>query len=158
MSVYSARGLILLVFLLFVPLGCKENTSVSPVNKTPEGVAIKGYDPVAYFTDHGPVKGTKKFTAEWNGATWMFVSAEHRDAFIKDPEKYAPRYGGYCAYAVSQGKTVDIDPEAWTIFEGRLYLNLNKDVQSLWERDKQEYIQKADENWPRMIGASGASR
>ncbi len=71
--------------------------------------------------------------------------------FQKDPEKYAPRYGGYCAYAVSQRKIADIDPEAWTIFREKLYLNLNKDVQKLWEKDMQEYIQKADANWPAIL-------
>ena len=70
------------------------------------------------------------------------------------PERYAPRYGGYCAYAVSQGKTADIDPDAWTIVDNRLYLNLNKDVQELWEKDRREYIRKADENWPHLLGKS----
>jgi hypothetical protein len=88
----------------------------------------------------------------WNGAKWRFAAAEHRDLFKADPEKYAPRYGGYCAYAVSQGKTADIDPEAWTVFNGRLYLNLNKDVQRLWDKDRKEYIRKADENWPHLLG------
>ena len=77
---------------------------------------------------------------------------EHRDLFRTDPERYAPRYGGYCAYAVSQGKIADIDPDAWTVFEGRLYLNLNKEVQKLRETDMRGYIRKADENWPRMLG------
>ena len=70
--------------------------------------------------------------------------------FKKNPEDYEPRYGGYCAYAISQGKTADIDPHAWTIYNGKLYLNLDKDVQKLWQKDVQEYIRKADENWTRM--------
>ncbi|MCL5022025.1 MAG: hypothetical protein M1497_01415 [Nitrospirae bacterium] len=86
------------------------------------------------------------------GAKWRFASAANRDLFRTDPEKYAPRYGGYCAYAVSQGKTADIDPDAWAVFEGRLYLNLNKEVQEMWEKDMKEYIRKAEENWPRMLG------
>jgi len=125
---------------------------VSPVNVTPEGVAIKGYDPVAFFTDKMPIKGIPEYEYKWRGARWRFASTAHREEFLRDPEKYAPEYGGYCAYAVSQGKTADIDPEAWTVFEGKLYLNLNKDVQGLWEKNMREYIRKADENWTRLLG------
>jgi YHS domain-containing protein len=132
-------------------LYCTRGTLFTPVNVTSENIAIKGYDPVAYFTDQKPVKGSTSFEYLWHGATWRFASAEHLDRFRADPEKYAPKYGGYCAYAVSQGKIVDIDPEAWTVFEGRLYLNVSKDVRRLWEKDKKEYIRKADENWPRML-------
>ena len=131
-------------------LSCTRSSPVKPVNVTSGDIAIKGHDPVAYFTDRKPVKGSAAFEYLWRGAKWRFASAEHRDRFKADPEKYAPRYGGYCAFAVSQGKIVDIDPEAWTVFEGRLYLNLSKDVRRLWERDKEEHIRKADENWPRM--------
>ncbi len=127
-------------------------TGVHPVNITGEGVAIKGYDPVAYFTEGRPVKGAKNFSHDWNGGIWLFATSEHRDLFIKQPEKFAPRYGGYCAYAVSQGKTADIDPEAWSIVGGRLYLNLNKEIQEVWNRDPEGYIRKADDNWPKLIG------
>jgi hypothetical protein len=137
---------------LGVLFACTNAAPPSPVNVTPEGVAIKGYDPLAYFTSKRPERGSAKFELLWKGAKWRFVSAERRDLFRSDPEKYAPKYGGYCAYAVSQGKVADIDPDSWTIFEGRLYLNLNKDVQRLWEKDMREYIRKADENWPRMLG------
>ncbi len=132
-------------------LSCTRSSPVTPVNVTSGAIAIKGYDPVAYFTDQMPVKGSAAFEYLWNGAKWRFANAEHRDQFKAGPEKYAPKYGGYCAYAVSQGKLVDIDPEAWTVFEGRLYLNVSKDVRRLWEKDKEEYIRKADENWPRML-------
>ena len=140
--------------LLFIlsTVSCARTTAVAPVNTTPEGLAIKGYDPVAYFTQNRPVQGSADFEYLWNGAKWRFASAEHRDLFMADPEKYAPRYGGYCAYAISQGKTADIDPDAWTVFEGRLYLNLNKEVQGLWEKNMRGYIHKADEKWPRMLG------
>lgn len=140
-----------LLFILSI-VSCARTTIVPPVNTTPDRVAIKGYDPVAYFTQNRPVQGSAEFEYPWNGAKWRFASQEHRELFRADPEKYAPRYGGYCAYAVSQGKTADIDPDAWTVLEGRLYLNLNKDVQKLWEKDMKEYIRKADENWPRMLG------
>jgi hypothetical protein len=82
------------------------------------------------------------------GATWRFASAEHRDMFAASPEQYAPRYGGYCSYAVSQGHTASIDPEAWKIVDGKLYLNYSKGVQKMWEKDQAGYIGKADANWP----------
>jgi len=138
-------------FLLILSLAAC-SSAVAPVNVTPEGVAIKGYDPVAYFTDGRPVKGNKEFQYKWNGAKWWFASKEHRDLFKSNPSRYAPRYGGYCAYAVSQGKTADIDPDAWNIVSGKLYLNLNKDVQELWSKDIPGYIRKADRNWPRILG------
>jgi hypothetical protein len=81
-------------------------------------------------------------------ATWLFSSAENRDRFAADPQKYAPQYGGYCSYAVSQGHTASIDPEAWRVVDGKLYLNYSKGVQKKWEMDTTGYIQKADQNWP----------
>jgi len=122
-----------------------------PVNMTRDGIAIKGYDPVAYFTDSKPVKGDSHYAYTWNGAKWLFANQEHMDLFGKDPEKYAPRYGGYCAYAVSQGSTADIDPDAWDIIDGKLYLNLDKKVQGIWRQDIKGYIEKADQNWPAVL-------
>ena len=139
------------MFIAFSFLSCVDTSPVLPVNITPEGIVIKGYDPVAYFTDSRPVRGMPEFKYIWKSAEWRFASSDHLEMFKKDPDKYAPRYGGYCAYAVSQGKLADIDPEAWTISGGKLYLNLNKEIQRLWEKDMQEYIRKADENWPRML-------
>jgi YHS domain-containing protein len=121
-----------------------------PVNKNGSGVAIKGYDPVAYFTDSKPVKGSPNFTHQWNGATWQFASAEHRDEFAKSPEKYAPQYGGYCAYGVSQKHTAPIDPEAWTVLDGKLYLNYSQGVKKTWSQDIPKYLQEADKNWPAL--------
>ncbi len=125
-------------------------SGIHPVNVNHEGVAIKGYDAVSYFTDGRPVKGSAEFSHSWMGGTWHFASQEHLEMFKKEPEKYAPRYGGYCAYAVSLGKTADIDPEAWSIRDGRLYLNRNKEIQAAWNRDAEEYIRKADANWPKL--------
>jgi len=122
-----------------------------PVNVTRDGIAIKGYDPVAYFTDGKPVKGDSHYSYTWKGAKWLFASPEHMDLFGKDPEKYAPRYGGYCAYAVSQGSTADIDPDSWDIVEGKLYLNLDKKVQGIWRQDIKGYIEKANQNWPAVL-------
>ncbi len=111
---------------------------------------------MVYFTGKGPLRGSPEFEYVWHGARWRFASAGNREVFSQNPEKYAPRYGGYCAYAVSQGKIADIDPDAWTIFEERLYLNLNKDVQKLWEKDMQKYIRMADRNWPKIARDSSA--
>ncbi|MBW8782226.1 MAG: YHS domain protein [Verrucomicrobia bacterium] len=122
-----------------------------PVNTTFTGVAIKGYDPVAYFTDAKPVKGDSDFSFNWNGAEWRFASAAHRDAFKADPVKYAPQYGGYCAWAVSRGYTAGIDPEAWKIVNGRLYLNYSLKVQAQWSADIPGNIAKAEENWPKIL-------
>jgi len=110
--------------------------------------AIRGTDPVAYFTEGKPVEGSRRFTHEWRGATWHFASAENRDAFEANPERYAPQYGGYCAWAVSRGYTASTDPKAWRIVDGRLYLNYSKSVQRRWEEDVPGNIAKADGNWP----------
>lgn len=111
-------------------------------------VAVQGYDPVAYFKDGQPGKGSKDFTAEYKGATFRFVSADNRDAFLGDPEKYAPQYGGYCAWAVSQGYHAKGDARFWKIVDGKLYLNYNGAVQEKWEGDIPGFIAKADEAWP----------
>ena len=113
--------------------------------------AIRGRDPVAYFTQGGPVKGSKQFSQQWRGATWYFASAENRDKFAAAPEKYAPQYGGYCAYAVTQGYTADIDPAAWSLVNGKLYLNYSLTIRERWKRDIPGYIQKADANWPAVL-------
>lgn len=141
----------ILVMAVFYLLTSSPAFAIEPVNKTPDGVAIKGYDPVAYFTDSKPVKGGKDFEYVWMGAKWRFSTAGHRDLFIKNPDKYAPKYGGYCAYAVSRGTTADIDPAAWSIVDGRLYLNLNKKVQDKWSEDIPGYIKKADRKWPKIL-------
>ena len=115
-----------------------------------DGVALSGYDAVAYFKDGKPVAGRPEFVYKWMDATWRFSSAENRDAFAKEPAKYAPQYGGYCAFGTSQGHLVPGDPQAWKIVADKLYLNYNKDVQKYWLQDVPGYIQKADENWPKL--------
>lgn len=113
------------------------------------GKAIRGYDPVAYFTEGKPVEGDSAFTYKWMGATWRFASAENRDSFAARPEKYAPQYGGYCAWAVSQGYTASTDPQAWTIVDGKLYLNYSISVRRQWlDGGVAELIQQGDANWP----------
>ena len=115
------------------------------------GRAIAGYDPVAYFTAGKPVEGKSEFSAKWNGATWRFASAANRDLFMASPEKYAPKYGGYCAYAVSQNYTAKIDPTAWSIVGNKLYLNYSHDVQKTWLANRDAYIAAADKNWPGVL-------
>jgi len=124
-----------------------------PVNdlRTP-GVAIDGYDPVAYFEDQRPEKGSRDFTMRWQGVEWRFASAAHRDLFAADPERYAPAYGGYCAYGTAQGYLVKIEPEAWTIHDGRLYLNYDLSVRDTWLADIDDYVARADRNYPGLIG------
>ena len=115
-----------------------------------ERAAIRGYDPVAYFTENKPLKGSKDFSVEYLGATWLFVSANNRQLFIDDPEKYMPQYGGYCAYAVAKKSSASIKPEYFTIHDGKLYLNFSKSVYKKWLKDKKKYIADADRNWPKV--------
>jgi YHS domain-containing protein len=113
------------------------------------GVAIMGYDPVAYFTEGRARKGSKEFAYDWLGTPWYFATAEHRDLFISDPAKYAPQYGGYCVGEVAyRGATVNIDPEAWRIINGKLYLSYDKGFATEFEAHADEYLVKADANWP----------
>ncbi|HKX30287.1 MAG TPA: YHS domain-containing (seleno)protein [Blastocatellia bacterium] len=127
------------------------SAAVDPVNKNLLGTAMQGYDPVAYFKEGKPVKGKSEFRYEWMRAKWYFANAANRDEFAKEPTKFAPQFGGYCAWAVSRGYTANIDPEAWKIVEGKLYLNYNKDVQKMWEQDVPGNIKKGEGNWPRLI-------
>ncbi len=115
-------------------------------------LAVGGYDSVAYFTEGKAVKGDKRFAIDHGGAQWRFVSAENRDRFAGAPERYAPQYGGYCAWAVSQGYTASGDPQYWRIVDGKLYLNYDADVQKKWEKDIPGFIVKADQNWPTVLG------
>ena len=111
---------------------------------------MRGYDVVAYFTEGRPVEGQSKFTHKWMNTEWRFTNARHRDLFAADPEKYAPQYGGWCAWAVSQGYTAPMDPQAWRIVDGKLYLNYSKSVQSQWNRDIPGHIVSGDRNWPKI--------
>lgn len=122
-----------------------------PINAQSDNLALRGYDAVAYFTDGQAVRGLPQFETAWNGARWRFASAAHRDTFLKTPEKYAPQFGGYCAWAVGHNYTADGDPEAWKIVDGRLYVNYSKRVQRKWEADLDEYIRKGQANWPEVL-------
>jgi len=110
--------------------------------------AIDGYDTVAYFTESKPVEGNKTFQFSWHDANWLFASQKNLDLFKQNPEMYAAQYGGYCAWAMAGGKTAGIDPDAWHIEDGKLYLNYNKNVQKDWLSTMEEDIVSADKNYP----------
>lgn len=135
--------LFLAVFLLFSGRLYAQKSEINIQN----GKAISGYDPVAYFTESKPTPGKSDYKTTYAGADWYFSSAENLALFKKNPEKYLPQYGGYCAFGVAGGYKAKISPEAWTISDGKLYLNYNLKVQSDWLKEKEEMIQKADKNW-----------
>ena len=117
----------------------------------PGGKAIRGTDPVAYFSQGKPVAGKPDFTYEWKGATWYFSSAANRDRFKENPERWAPQYGGYCAYGVAQGYAVKIEVDQWSVVDGKLYLNYSRSVQRTWKQDIPGYIREANKNWPKVL-------
>jgi YHS domain-containing protein len=120
------------------------------VNDNGTGAAIGGYDVVAYFTDHRAVVGSAEHTLVHDGVVYRFASDAHLELFRASPARYLPQYGGFCAYAASQGRLVRVDPDAWRIVDGRLYLNYSHDIQAQWESDRARYIREADERWPAL--------
>ncbi len=120
------------------------------LNVDASGLALYGYDPVAYFIDGKPVIGNAGITAAHEGATYRFANASNRDAFAKDPARYLPAYGGFCAYGVTQGYKVKVDPTVFKVVEGRLYLNYNAEVGEKWSSDIPGYIAKAEKIWPEL--------
>lgn len=143
---YRAMGILAVIGALAFP-----TYAIEPVYSNFFGKAIQGYDPVAYFKSSKATQGDSDFKYEWNGATWYFANAQNKTTFIEDPEQFAPQYGGYCAWAVSQGYTAKIDPEAWRIHDGKLYLNYSRSVQETWEQDIPGNIAKADIHWPKLL-------
>ena len=138
-----------IVVKVFIVVICQINVA-QEVFQNRKGQALNGYDTVAYFTSGGPAKGKPHFSYSYNGANWNFVSTQNYELFKANPEQYLPKYGGYCAYAVSQGYTARIKPDAWRIVDGKLYLNYNKGIQRKWEKMSSEYITRADSNWPEI--------
>ncbi len=114
---------------------------------TKSSLAIQGYDPVAYFKESKPVKGKKEFSHSWKGAVWNFSNAQNLADFKTDPERYAPQFGGYCAYGVADGHKAPTAPDAWTIVDNKLYLNYDKSVRDMWNKSQSAYIKKANDNW-----------
>jgi YHS domain len=113
--------------------------------------ALGGHDAVAYFTEGRPVPGRRDVTFTWKGATWRFASEKNRDLFAAKPEQYAPQFGGYCAWAVSEGYTAKGDPAHWKIVDGKLYLNYDASIQKRWEKDIPGHVAKGDRNWPKVL-------
>jgi hypothetical protein len=139
---WSLRGLALAALLV-------ASTAVAgeTINKDAEDLAIRGYDTVAYFTDGRPVEGSPEFEHVWQDARWRFASAEHRSLFASDPDRYAPQFGGFCTGGVALGRLTPIDPEAWVIIEGRLYLHHDKEGRDETAADPKAHIAAAAERW-----------
>jgi len=145
------KRLALLSVLIFIYLSLFSQNNKEQVY-TVSGKAIKGYDPVAYFTKGRPVKGSEGYSYTWRGSMWLFSTKTHLDLFKSNPKKYAPEYGGYCAWAMKDGKKVKTDPvNAWTIHKGKLYLNYSKNIADKWSKDKDAYIKQADGYWERKL-------
>lgn len=144
------RSLIFVCFALFASASSVALAGGLPVN----AVAVRGYDVVAYFADSEAVQGSNDFYAVHDGLVYLFKNGEHRTAFIEDPERYLPAFGGYCAMGMVFSKKVQIDPEAWHIEDGKLYLNLSKAVQAHWRKDVPGNISKATSNWPKVQNTS----
>lgn len=125
--------------------------SAPPVSASEEGLALGGYDAVSYFSDGGPVAGSPAFEYRWNGAVWRFASVDARDRFVANPAAFAPQFGGYCAWAVSQNYIAPGDPKVWRIVDGRLYLNYNLRAKQLWEADLAVAIERGEANWPTVL-------
>ena len=136
---------VLLFFVSFL-VSCTKGSDLS-ADTVPEINAIGGYDPVAYFTESKPVPGSEDLSYVWNNSKWLFSCKENMELFKKSPAQYAPQYNGYCAFGLSRNDCVDVNPEAWAIVDGKLYLVFNHDIMNAWLQDKENYIAKADRNW-----------
>jgi len=120
------------------------------INKGPDDVAILGYDTVAYFTEGRAVKGNPGYAFSWQDAKWHFVNAKHRDLFAANPERYAPQFGGHCAMALTRGEVKVIDPEAWIVSEGKLYLSFSKKGINMYRQNTAAYIKESEDNWAKL--------
>jgi len=146
------RSSFIFISLMFVILLMNSAYEIKPIySGGKERAAIRGYDPVAYFTENEAIEGNKDISFDYEGATWFFSSEVNRELFEENPIKYAPQYGGYCAYAVSRGSSASSKPEYFTVYEDKLYLNYSKSVYKKWLKDKDKYIDKADSNWPAIL-------
>lgn len=139
--------LLLTAFICLTLNSCKEKKSEIYSDSS---IAINGYDPVAYFTENRPVKGSSEYSIQWKGVNWLFSSRDNLNAFLSDPGKYEPQYGGYCAYGCSKGKKATTDPQAWTIVDGKLYLNNSLQVRAKWLMEQKQRIELADKYWPQI--------
>lgn len=139
-----------LILVLTVLVFSTASVMAGSVNVDSSGLAIKGFDPVAYFSDNKALKGNQKFRHKFGGAVYQFASQKNLDLFSKNPGKYTPQYGGYCAYGVAQGYKVKIEPEQFSVVKGKLYLNYNAGVQRSWKKDVSGYVSKANSNWTKI--------
>jgi len=151
MNIKQFISLSLVTLMMAISINVQAGDS-HPVYKSKRSdVAIKGYDPVAYFTENKAVKGDKAISYEWHDATWQFSSQKHLELFKENPEKYSPQFGGWCAYAMSAGRTVKIDPEAFEVYNDKLYLNYSKSVQGHWQKDRDLFIEEATGHYPNVV-------
>lgn len=137
----------LLIFAAIFAGACSRREGVEAINTDPAGLAVRGYDAVAFFVEEGAVRGNPVFEFTWNGAKWLFATSENLEKFKADPTAYAPQFGGYCSYAVSHGYTADGDPQAWKIVNGKLYLNYNQEAKESWEKEQDKFIKDGEKNW-----------
>lgn len=158
------RSVMVAMWMSLAPvLTLAQGVPAAAVNVDAQGVALHGHDAVAYFTEGRAVPGVAAFEHIWSGARWRFATAANRDRFAKAPAQFAPQFGGYCAWAVSNNYTADIDPAAFSVVDGRLYLNYSTWVQARWRLDRDANIAKGQHNWPALLAkvptaASGAAR
>jgi YHS domain-containing protein len=147
----TAFAVLIVVLGLFVAIAgsaAAGTDSPVPAVNAKDGIGLKGYDPVAYFINGAPTKGSDQYSLAWKGVTYRFASAGNLEKFKADPEKYLPQYGGYCAYAMSLDRIADVDPSRWAIVNGKLYLNNGFVAEKLWSINKNGNIESADHNWP----------
>jgi len=148
----TTRFSFIVINFLLIMLFANAAYAIKPIySGGKERAAIRGYDPVAYFTENEAIKGNEEITLEYEGATWFFSSESNRTLFEEDPVKYLPQYGGYCAYAASRGSSASSKPEYFTVYDDKLYLNYSKSVYNKWIKNKDKYIDKGDSNWPSIL-------
>lgn len=164
MTIRTSRNLLAAIGLVVAAIAIPSapafaviDDSTAAVNTDQQGIALHGYDPVAYFTAGAPAKGSAQFSTTFDGARYYFADADNLKKFNANPSAYAPQYGGFCAMGVALHKKLDGDPNVWKIVDGKLYLNVNKDVSIAWQRDIPGNLAKANEEWPTIKNATPAS-
>ena len=145
------RSLMIVFLAVMLSVPALAGPSQPEIYRDVNGRALKGYDAVAYHLERKPVKGSQDFAIEWKGAEWWFSSAENRDKFLSDPERWAPQYGGYCAWGIAKDRVVSINPTIFRIFNDKLYLNLNMKVHKEWLGSHHAFIAKANDKWPDIL-------
>lgn len=140
-----------IIFILFVFCSIWTNAQTANEQNINNGLALQGYDPVAYFEDSKAIQGKEAFSVEYMGARYQFSSETNKALFLKNPSQYEPQYGGYCAFGMSNGYKAPIQPEAFTIVNNKLYLNYNSKVKEQWLKEQTKRIEKANENWEKLI-------